>query len=230
MTFGEKIQKLRKESGFSQEELSELLGVSRQSVSNWERDNGMPEIEKIVRMSELFHVSTDYLLTEKPESEQTADSGTEGLYVSREMATGFLSYTKKKRRKIGLALAILLGGTSLSLFDWSGDVTVMYSILLLISLLLLISVKLTDNPYRRIRKETLNYDAEVKKKLCAEYACTKKIRYLLMLLGTAIILTGIFIFPLYEVLGDWGMILVGIGAYLCVSEGGTVSAYRILLK
>ncbi len=60
MTFGEKIQKLRKEAGLSQEELSYQLGVSRQAISKWERDNGYPETEKIVRMSKLFHVSLDY--------------------------------------------------------------------------------------------------------------------------------------------------------------------------
>lgn len=48
MTFGEKIQKLGKESGLSQEELSHHLGVSRQATSKWERDNGYPETEKII--------------------------------------------------------------------------------------------------------------------------------------------------------------------------------------
>lgn len=64
MTFGEKIQKLRKEAGLSQEEFSYQLGVSRQAVSKWERDNGYPETEKIVRMSRLFNVSLDYLLND----------------------------------------------------------------------------------------------------------------------------------------------------------------------
>ena len=47
MTFGEKLQKLRKESGLSQEELADQLNVSRQAVSKWERDNGYPETEKL---------------------------------------------------------------------------------------------------------------------------------------------------------------------------------------
>ena len=64
MTFGEKIQKLRKEAGLSQEELSYQLGVSRQAISKWERDNGYPETEKIVRMSKIFNVTLDYLLNE----------------------------------------------------------------------------------------------------------------------------------------------------------------------
>ena len=58
MTFGEKIQKLRKEAGLSQEELSYQLGVSRQAVSKWERDNGYPETEKIVRIRKCARMKT----------------------------------------------------------------------------------------------------------------------------------------------------------------------------
>ncbi len=85
MTFGEKIQKLRKEAGLSQEELSYQLGVSRQAISKWERDNGYPETEKIVRISKIFNVTLDYLLNE--DSIQTPEIVAEqGIYVSREMA------------------------------------------------------------------------------------------------------------------------------------------------
>ena len=113
MTFGEKIQKLRKDAGLSQEELSDQLGVSRQAISKWERDNGYPETEKIVRMSKIFHVTLDYLLQEAdiPASEATAE---QGIYVSREMADGFLLYQKRKFLKIALAVGIMVG--SLALF------------------------------------------------------------------------------------------------------------------
>ena len=76
MTFGEKLQKLRKEAGMSQEELAARLDVSRQAVSKWERDSGYPETEKIVRMGKLFHVTMDYLLNEDtPDSPGTAPAG-----------------------------------------------------------------------------------------------------------------------------------------------------------
>lgn len=67
MTFGEKLQKLRAREGLSQDALSELLNVSRQAVSRWERDETMPETEKVIRISEHFHVTTDYLLRDGPE-------------------------------------------------------------------------------------------------------------------------------------------------------------------
>jgi len=64
MTLAEKIQKLRKEKNLSQEELGEKVNVSRQSVSKWESGLAMPEIEKLITLSEIFEVTTDYLLKE----------------------------------------------------------------------------------------------------------------------------------------------------------------------
>ena len=66
MTFGQKLQALRSRAGLSQDALAELLGVSRQAVSKWERDEAMPETEKVVRVSDHFHVTTDYLLKDAP--------------------------------------------------------------------------------------------------------------------------------------------------------------------
>lgn len=73
MTLGEKIYQLRTEQGFSQESLGEKLGVSRQSVSKWETDQSIPELDKIVAVSEIFGVSTDYLLKETGERYDRAE-------------------------------------------------------------------------------------------------------------------------------------------------------------
>lgn len=70
MTLGEKIYRLRTEQGMSQESFGDTLGVSRQSVSKWETDQSVPELDKIVAISEIFHVSTDYLLKEADEEYQ----------------------------------------------------------------------------------------------------------------------------------------------------------------
>ena len=67
MLLSEKIMSLRKRNGWSQEELAQQLGVSRQSVSKWESMASMPDIQKIMAMSELFGVSTDYLLRDELE-------------------------------------------------------------------------------------------------------------------------------------------------------------------
>ena len=62
MTLGEKIYRLRTEQGMSQENFGDMLGVSRQSVSKWETDQSVPELDKVVAISEMLGVSTDYLL------------------------------------------------------------------------------------------------------------------------------------------------------------------------
>ena len=62
MTFGEKLTKLRKEHNYTQEQLAEILGVSRQSISKWESNLAYPETEKLIRIGELFECSMDYLL------------------------------------------------------------------------------------------------------------------------------------------------------------------------
>lgn len=72
MTLGEKIYKLRTEQGFSQETFGEKLGVSRQSVSKWETDQSVPELDKIVAISEIFGVSTDHLLKDTEETNGAA--------------------------------------------------------------------------------------------------------------------------------------------------------------
>lgn len=62
MSLADKLQQLRKQKNISQEELAQMLEVSRQSVSKWESGQSVPEIDKIVRLSDIFDVTTDYLL------------------------------------------------------------------------------------------------------------------------------------------------------------------------
>ena len=69
MILAEKIMKLRKQKGWSQEELALRLNVSRQSVSKWESMTSLPDLDKIIKLSELFGVSTDYLLKDEIEEE-----------------------------------------------------------------------------------------------------------------------------------------------------------------
>ena len=62
MNLAQRIMELRKQRGWSQEDLSEQMDVSRQSVSKWESGASVPDLEKILKLSQLFDVSTDYLL------------------------------------------------------------------------------------------------------------------------------------------------------------------------
>lgn len=75
---GQRIYELRSALGWSQVQLAERLNISKQTVSNWENENIQPSIEMLVRLSKLFHVSTDYLLG----LENIPNINTEGLPVS----------------------------------------------------------------------------------------------------------------------------------------------------
>lgn len=72
MTFSEKLKSIRKKAGMSQEKLAEKIGVSRQAITKWETDSGIPDIDNMMALSELFNISLDELLSnEKTEKKQT---------------------------------------------------------------------------------------------------------------------------------------------------------------
>lgn len=106
MTVSEKIYTLRTRLGLSQEELAEKLGVSRQSVSKWETGQSVPDLEKIIKLADLFGVSVDELVREE-ERPQPPQPETKVVYVkekwklTRTQTTGFCLEV------IGLALDLL---------------------------------------------------------------------------------------------------------------------------
>lgn len=75
MILADKIIALRKKAGWSQEELAEQLGVTRQSVSKWEGAQSVPDMDKVVQMSRLFGVTTDFLLKDELSEEEPAPEG-----------------------------------------------------------------------------------------------------------------------------------------------------------
>ncbi len=106
MILADKIIAERKKNGWSQEELAEKLGVTRQSVSKWESMQSVPDLQRILEMSKLFGVSTDYLLKDTMEEEsytQTmAESEAPARKVSMEEANKFLSIKKETAPRIAL--------------------------------------------------------------------------------------------------------------------------------
>ena len=106
MILADKIIDLRKKNGWSQEDLAEKLDVSRQSISKWESAQSVPDMSRILRMSELFGVSTDYLLKDAldaPEALAAADEDSPARTVTMEEASGFL------KLKAGNAASVALG-------------------------------------------------------------------------------------------------------------------------
>ncbi|GCD12518.1 transcriptional regulator [Clostridium tagluense] len=104
MSFSEKLQRLRKERALSQEQLAELLNVSRQSVSKWESGQTYPEINKLIILSDLFKITIDDLVKDKntlcvynedvESEEEEEDDGESSLMVGGMivgMAIGFIT-------------------------------------------------------------------------------------------------------------------------------------------
>ena len=109
MILADKIIEERKKNGWSQEELAEKLDVSRQSVSKWEGAQSTPDLQKILKMSELFGVSTDYLLKdeiEKTEYVEVSEEKSDVRKVSMEEANSFLGLNKKLSSTTALATAL----------------------------------------------------------------------------------------------------------------------------
>lgn len=71
MTLGARLQELRLRHGMSQDALADKLGVSHQAVSKWERDEATPDLDKIIKLSELYGISLDALLKEEPQPTKT---------------------------------------------------------------------------------------------------------------------------------------------------------------
>ena len=112
MILADKIIDLRKKAGWSQDELASKLNVMRQSVSKWEGAQSIPDMERIVRMSRLFGVTTDYLLKDELETEEfssaDADTGTSLRRVSMEQASNYLALRKAAAPRIALATLLCI--------------------------------------------------------------------------------------------------------------------------
>jgi len=95
MIFADKLIALRKKAGYSQEELAQQLNVTRQSVSKWEGAQSVPDIEKILQISKLFGVTTDYLLKDEMGEPEYAESEPTALRrVTLEQANAALAQAK----------------------------------------------------------------------------------------------------------------------------------------
>ena len=113
MTLADKIQQQRKMKGWSQEELADKTGVSRQAVSKWESGQSVPDLEKILLLSDLFSVTTDYLLKDEQSEKAPAESPREEEMpscrrVTLREAQDYLALRKKASWRIALATLLCI--------------------------------------------------------------------------------------------------------------------------
>lgn len=123
-SFGERIYDLRNRSNMSQGDLADKLDVSRQTISKWENNMCMPEAEKLMQLSEIFGVSTDYILKgvtiTKPEPVY--------VYVKDPDSENTSKYNEKIVRKyVGIVLAVICGLISVAVFLMGGTILTIVS-------------------------------------------------------------------------------------------------------
>ena len=169
MTLGQRLQKARKESGLSQEELAEQLGVSRQAVSKWENDSGYPEMEKMIRLSQIYQVSLDYLVGNGQEHTDEENAAA-GWYVSRELAASYLSYRRTKFMKIGMCVLLVFLSSAFSYIDiyyyeYEGIGDILSTFLIMVAIILIFIIAITGNPYKKLKTEPLVFFYVVFKKI-----------------------------------------------------------------
>lgn len=184
MILAEKIIKLRKQKGWSQEDLALQMGVSRQSVSKWESMSSLPDLDKIIKLGNLFGVSTDYLLKDDMEedpgyepddatSNNLETSKTEETFVevTLEEATKYMNLVEKSSKKIaGAVAACILSPVFLILFcgfaetgiigiseDIAGGIGVAVLLIMIAgAVFIFVSLGIQLDKYEYLEKENLN--------------------------------------------------------------------------
>lgn len=239
MTFGEKLFKLRKGKGLSQEALAEKLNTSRQAISKWENDQGFPETEKLLIIGNLFEVSIDYLL--KDTVNQNVDS-TEGYYVSKEMAEGFLLQERKISKYVALGFSLLILSTVPYLVFKHNPA--IYTILILIiatpGIVMIVSAISTEvGKYKILKKEALMFDPNYIKELGIRYEQIKKRYAGAMIVGVCFVIAGGISFlledrgitlgvlvPYYSI----SVVLIAIGIYILIRTLPILDAYKLFVE
>ena len=180
MILADKIITERKKNGWTQEELAEKLGVTRQSISKWEGAQSVPDLERVLQLSKIFGVSTDYLLKDELGEEQNADylaacdatcteeSDTVIRRVSMEEANAFLKQTQENAPRIAWAtflcilspicLLILGGACDMGLLSISENAAGGIGIIILLLLITLAVVIFISCGTKTKDYEYLDYD------------------------------------------------------------------------
>lgn len=240
MSFGEKLYKLRKEKGLSQEALAEKLHTSRQAVSKWENGQGYPETEKLMRLGTIFGVSMDYLLKD---SEEPSLNQTSGYYVSKEMAEGFLLSARKSAKYLAVGLFfIAIAFIPYFLFHQDPSTylipTIIFATIGMGSLAF--TSFLEEDQYKVLKQEVLVLDEKYVQELNIRYESLKRKNIIFMGIGFGIfgmgflpiglakkkIITTSFLTPYYPICIG----LVAVGIFIVTYIMTILDAYKLISR
>lgn len=253
MILADKIIELRKKAGMSQDELAEQMDVSRQSVSKWESAQSIPDLNKILKLSQIFGVSTDYLLKddfEEPAQEvsETVNDSKPLRRVSMEEANRFLAVNERSAFKtaLGVALCILSPVPSTILSVLSDTLTATLGTVFLFLMVagavgLFISAGSDKKPFRYLIKESIDTAYGVEGMLKEKQAKFSPIHTRDIIIGVILCILSVIpptltgtIFSesdFYIVLGSCFLFLmVALGIFLIVRTSSTKKGFSKLLE
>lgn len=237
MTFGEKLFKLRKENGLSQEALAEKLNTTRQAISKWENGQGYPETEKLLMIGNIFGVSMDYLLKDTVKLSNNIE---EGYYVSKEMAEGYLLAARKASKYIALgfffiALAFL---PYFTFKDEPGTYLIPTIILATIGIGMFVTGSFfEDEQYKVLKQEPLLFDETYLKTLNGSYDRLKKKYAVFIIIGSCSFVAGMLPFLLERKVKTFNVLesyypfciaCIAVGIYMLVHTSAILEAYKLL--
>ena len=260
MILADKITDLRKKNGWSQEELAEKLGVSRQSISKWESAQSAPDMNRIIKMSEIFGVSTDYLLKDSIDSVSGETvpiiESESGCPVSMEEAASFMDYkeTSSKTLSFGVMMCILspvlliilaaLQETSVISLSEAVAAGIGLTILMIFvgtAVAIFIMTGLKGQRYEYLEKEAIDTEYGVDGMVRERRERYRPVWTLQLVTGIVLcVMSCVPIFISLIVFGENEMavsaavgillIIVAIGAYLIVRSSIVWGSYQILLQ
>lgn len=178
----------------TQEDLAERLEVSRQAVGKWVNDKGIPEVGKLVQISNLFGVSTDYLL--KEDCEEKAVSAEKalpdsGYYVSREMLDGYLSYSRQNVKRITAGISLFILSNVFDCFEHNSMImSVLYWLTMTAGIIIIIWQFFQTRQYQEIKNERLTFDDKVFGEFKRQREGRRKKYAVVMIAGVVILLAS----------------------------------------
>lgn len=194
VTLGQKLKVLLKDRGMTQEDLAERLDVSRQAVGKWVNDKGIPEVGKLVQISNLFDVSLDYLLKEDCEEKNGAEGkaiSAGGYYVSQEMLDGYLSYSRQNVKQVTGGISLFLFSNVFDSFGYDNKIlSVLYGFTMIAGIIVILWCFLQIRQYQEIKNERLTFDDTVFGEFKKQREARRKKYAVMMIVGVIILLAS----------------------------------------
>ena len=194
MTLGQKLKALLKENHMTQEDLAERLDVSRQAVGKWVNDKGIPEVGKLVQISSLFGVSTDYLLKEDYEKRNTSEEkapSNSGYYVSQEMLDGYLLYSRKNVNHMTAGISLFILSNVFDSLEHPGILmSFLYWLTMIAGVIMIIWQFFQTKQYQEIKNERLVFDDKVFVEFKRQRENRRKKYTVVMIAGVVILLAS----------------------------------------